>query len=228
MHRGLLNQQASGGGGAPVAITAGSFASGTATAAPSIPSGSNDELLLLIAYNQHDSGSWAAITGWTNIWDEDSTQGNDRSLGIWWRLRDGTEGSTVTVTRTSGGSEVVEAFVAKFTGNDTTTPILEIDGITEAEAVTAGNTTTPASNSGGMGGASGDMALHVLVSQTSMGTTLTKPSGTTDLNNSTTITSEEFASAYETLSGTVGAAAWSTSGTASTRYLSATVIVAQA
>lgn len=80
------------------------------------------DLLLIIAENDHNSGStiFDEITGFTKIIEHGDTN-SDCLIATYWRVADGTEGSNFTVT-TVGLYELL-AWCLRISGADETTPI---------------------------------------------------------------------------------------------------------
>lgn len=106
----------------------GAETTGALAGATAVPAGSNGDLLIMFFHS--DSGGTGALTGWT----AQQASLSSHTVGILWRIRDGTEGSTVTPTGLAGG--YVETIIAAWSGSDTTTPI-------NVFASVAANTTSP-------------------------------------------------------------------------------------
>lgn len=102
-------------------------ADGTATSiAVSVPAGSNGELLVGFVFKSGPTAGGASIatpTGWTLAQETSSNAGRDSGGGGWYRLRDGTEGATVTWTWAS--QAYVTGVILAYSGVDQTTPTID-------------------------------------------------------------------------------------------------------
>ena len=120
--------QAVGAGPGGVPVVEGSQISGDAAASASLvldaPAGiTPDELLLLIAMNEDATATPQFsdnLAGWNFVADSGDTA-SDVHIGVFWRIADGTEGASVTITAES--SDGWMGFYARISGADTAAPI---------------------------------------------------------------------------------------------------------
>lgn len=191
-----------------------SSASGTGTVTVSKPAGvaSGDIILIFLGAN---SGSPTPPTGFTtgNLTPATGGGGGETNWSdFFYRVADGTEGSTFTINGTAAGWNEIGCVVLRNASADTTTPI-----DTSAGSVDASATTSPAAPSVTTGRA-GNLVLTFFCNSGAGITTLSPPTGQTQIvfwDGDAVINSNTQASAGAT--GTL-AETLSTGGSLSHRY----------
>lgn len=101
-------------------VSGGASASGTTSAAPTIPAGAVGDLLVLCVANKYPTNAPSTPSGWIAPTNNQATGGAGAAgldagtvySTIFVRVADGTEGATVTVSVTSGNS--MRAFVCRY------------------------------------------------------------------------------------------------------------------
>jgi len=81
-----------------------------------------DLLLLIVGSDESNSGSWQDISGWNKIVNYNASS-SDAALGIYWRLADDSEDSTIAVSQPSGNNDEMFGWYIRISGVDQTTPI---------------------------------------------------------------------------------------------------------
>ncbi len=86
------------------------------------PSGvsTGDLLVLICANDASNTADWNTLTGWTRFINANTVVA-DAAIGCYWRVADGTEGTSVTPTSISSSEAV--GWYLRVTGADTSTPI---------------------------------------------------------------------------------------------------------
>lgn len=148
-----------GGGGTPVleSWTENYESTSTATIAVSKPSGvaSGDLLLILAGNDFYNAEAYDSLTGWTE-WSTTAIAWHGVNASLFWRVADGTEGATETIT--ISGSETARhlAYYLRISGADTTAPI-DATGTWAYSTATASLATTAPSG----GSASNPLAIVI-------------------------------------------------------------------
>ena len=143
----------------------------------------------------------SAPTGWTSI-NQGTSPGGASTLGVWYRVADGTESSTYTFTWT--GDQEAAGSISRYVGVDTSDPI-------DGSGVSTGTSTAPTAPSVTTSNAD-SVVLRIFGSDGSE--TVTAPSGTTerfDLRSSATAgdaTTTAGADASQATAGASGTAAF--------------------
>jgi hypothetical protein len=84
-----------------------------------IPSMSSGELLVLVCTIMNSGSSFSTPSGFTSNY---SASYSDGGLGVFWKTCTGSEGSTITVSRSGGTNAYIAVIALRLTGHDTTTP----------------------------------------------------------------------------------------------------------
>jgi len=84
-----------------------------------LPSYSNGELGVLVCYLDTSIANFSTPSGWD---PHDAANDANGGMAIFTRTCTGSEGSTVTVSASSGGATNIQVLALRITGHDTTTP----------------------------------------------------------------------------------------------------------
>lgn len=88
----------------------------TANAVVNLPTGIAADHLLIVLHRSASNATAHAVSGggWTNLVNDASDASNDR-ISLWFRVADGTEGATITITQTSSK---LASIAYRITGHD--------------------------------------------------------------------------------------------------------------
>lgn len=192
-----------------------SYVVGTApakTTDPAItaPAHSSGDLLLAFVY-QEQAPTVADPSGWTRLFYESQSSNEDRGLGAWSRVADGTSTDNPTFDFSFGAASGVIAAIAG-------------GAVADSDVVaTAGNLSTVPSNDKAMTSAAGDLAFFCVVIASAR-TITTEPGDTVELSETNGIVTQTIGLATEDLAGAVGLGNWVLSASTNL-WISGTVIV---
>lgn len=216
---GILQQQGGGGGAGVSYVGTGTTSSADATDTLALavdpPGVSNGDLLIAVVHINDDSPVIVGPAGWTELQQAGGAVGQDNRAGVWWRLRDGTEGATENWTAATGSLSWVGVVIA-YTGVDQATPVVDTSA-NDYRTSDGAATQTPPSYAGSLPTVAEGDGLLFYTAARSGATTAAPPAGTTDrgeFNNGGTI----WLADQVGISSAPAAADWEFTGAASIAY----------
>lgn len=173
------------------------------------------DLLLVVASTYGAAATTCTITGFTTV--------KAASANVWfhYRIADGSEGASFTLTRTGTNSAPMTGMIFRITGHDATTPVDTFAGVSAGTGSSAAIPSVTAT--------AGGLLVSVLHKTNNIAPTNTPPSGMTTYVDDSSLTNSCSSAATETVAaGATGVKTWTTTGTGSTNAYGAGHIVVNA